>query len=258
MTEILVERDAGVATVTINRPQKRNALTLAMWRDLARLFEGFADDPAVRVAILTGAGGHFCAGSDIAEFAELRRNDAEGAVYERAVDAAADAIAALAKPTIAAIDGACIGGGCGLALACDLRWASSGARFAITSAKLGLVYGHRETRNLARAVGWASAKRILFAGEPFGCEAAIGYRLVDERVDGPALPAAQAFAAKIADNAPLSVAGSKQMLAMIMAGTDDPEGAELRAIMDRALASADYREGRAAFAERRKPAFTGT
>jgi len=257
MTGILVARDQGVAIVTIDRPEKRNALTLAMWRELARVFQAFEQEPDVRVAILTGAGGHFCAGSDIAEFADLRRNGAEGADYERAVDAAADAIQALAKPTIAAIDGFCIGGGCGLALACDLRWAGATASFAVTSAKVGLIYGHRETRNLVMTVGVPAAKRILFAGRKFDGETALSLGFVDERIDGPALPAATAFATEIAGNAPLSMAGSKRMIALIAAGADDPEAPAFRAMMASALDSADYREGRAAFAERRKPVFTG-
>jgi enoyl-CoA hydratase/carnithine racemase len=257
MTGIRVERADGIATVTIDRADKRNALTLAMWRELARVFQAFAQEPDVRVVILTGAGGHFCAGSDIAEFAELRRNGGEGAAYEHAVDAAADAIQALAKPTIAAIDGFCIGGGCGLALACDLRWAGDGASFAITSAKVGLIYGHRETRNLVLTVGMPAAKRILFAGRKFDGEMALSLGFVDERVEGPALPAAWAFAAEIAQNAPLSLAGSKRMIGLIAAGADDPDAPEFRAMMAGALDSADYREGRAAFAERRKPVFTG-
>jgi len=257
MTAILVERAQGIATVTIDRPDKRNALTLALWRELTRVFEAFGQEPDVRVVILTGAGGHFCAGSDIAEFAALRRDGAEGAGYAQAVDAAADAIQALAKPTIAAIDGCCIGGGCGLALACDLRWAGSSAGFAITSAKVGLIYGHRETRNLVLAVGAAAAKRILFSGRTLDSRTALSLRLIDERVEGPALPAARAFAADIAENAPLSMAGSKRMIALIAAGADDPAAPPFRAMMAGALDSADYREGRAAFAERRKPVFTG-
>jgi enoyl-CoA hydratase/carnithine racemase len=257
MKEILVERSDGIATVTINRADKRNALTLSMWHELARVFQAFAEEPDVRVVILTGAGGYFCAGSDIAEFALLRRNGAEGAAYEHAVDAAADAIQALAKPTIAAIDGVCIGGGCGLALACDLRWAGSTASFAITSAKVGLIYGHRETRNLVLTVGMPTAKRILFAGRKFDGETALALRFIDERADGPALPAARAFAQEIAQNAPLSMAGSKRMVALIAAGADDPDAPEFREMMAGALDSADYREGRAAFAEKRKPVFTG-
>src|SRR5262249_19266873 len=149
------------------RPAKRNAVSLAMWTELDRLFQDFARRSEVRGVILTGAGGHFSAGADISEFATLRADAGQGEAYERQVDGAAIAIRALPKPRVAAIDGFCVGGGLALAMACDFRVAASGARFAVPAARLGIVYNVIDCRNLADLVGTANAKRILFGGAQF-------------------------------------------------------------------------------------------
>jgi len=165
--DLVVALQDSVATVTLNRPRVRNAVTLAMWNGLAELFHRFAADDAVRAVILTGAGEHFCAGADISEFATVRNSAESGHAYDRAVDICSDAILHIEKPTIAAIRGFCIGGGSGLALACDFRFAAPSAIFAITAAKLSIVYGMRETQNLLALVGLSNAKKILFSAERF-------------------------------------------------------------------------------------------
>ena len=258
MREIGIETGAdGIAVVTLKRPEKRNAVSLAMWRGLAVAFKALEADADVRAVILTGAGGHFSAGADISEFAAVRSTEADGRLYDEASDGAEDALHDLAKPTVAAIDGACVGGGLGLALACDFRIASRGARFGITAARLGIVYGLPETRKLVNVVGASAAKRILYLADIFDADEALRLGLLQELTDGPALPAAQAFARRMAANAPLSLAGAKRVVGALMAGRADVEAAAIEDIVLGALASDDYREGQRAFAEKRQPKFTG-
>lgn len=252
--DIAVSVADGIATVILDRPERRNAVTLAMWRELGRLFEGFAAEESVRAAILTGAGGNFCAGADIAEFGERRGDADEGAVYDEAVEICTTAISGLPKPTFAAIRGFCIGGGAALALACDFRFADAGASFAIPAARLGIVYSRRETETLLALVGLSEAKRILFGGERFGAGEALRIGFID-RIAEDAAAEARRQAARLAANAPLSIAGAKLILNGLAHGREDA-GAVAAAIR-RALDSTDYAEGRRAFAEKRPPRFTG-
>ena len=258
MQEIKVETGpSGIAVVTIDRPRNRNAVSLAMWWKLGEVFKALEADPAVRVVIVTGAGGHFSAGADISEFATVRSTEEDGRIYDEASDGAEDALNELAKPTVAAIDGVCVGGGLGLALCCDFRIASAGARFGITAARLGIVYGLPETRKLVNVVGAAAAKRILYLADIFAAEEAMGLGLLQEVTDGPALPAATAFAERMARNAPLSLAGAKQVVGALMTGEADAKAREIEEIVLGALASEDYREGQRAFADKRPPKFAG-
>lgn len=254
MADIEVTRDGATAVVTLNRPAQRNAMTLAMWKEVARLFREFAGDDAVRAVILTGAGGNFSVGADISEFAKVRADIAQSTAYEVAVDASTDAIADLPKPTIAVADGYCLGGGCHLAMACDFRFAGPTAAFGIPAARLSIVYGLRSTQRLYALVGLTAAKRILFSAERFDAAEALRIGFADVRADD-ALKAAKDFAAAMADNAPLSISGAKFMLNGMAMGTVDPD--EAQAAIDRASASGDYAEGRRAFAEKRRPRFTG-
>ena len=254
--EVVVVIEDDTALVTLNRPRRRNAVTLAMWQRLAALYRGFAEDARVRAVILTGAGEHFCAGGDIAEFATVRHTAEAGHAYDLAVDECSDAILHLPKPTIAAIGGFCMGGGCGLALACDLRFAAPGAVFAIPAAKLSIVYGIRETQNLLALVGLANAKRMLFSAERFEAAEALRIGLVDRIAEDP-LAAARDFAAGLARNAPLAISGAKAILNALAHGAGVLDPATARELAERALLSEDYREGQRAFAEKRAPVFKG-
>jgi enoyl-CoA hydratase/carnithine racemase len=247
---------SGIATVTLDRPAKRNAVTLATWREIAQRFRAFADDPAVRVVVLTGAGGHFCAGADISEFDRVRATVEDGVVYEHAVDGCTEAIMALPKPTIAAISGYCVGGGCGLAMACDFRIADRTASFGIPAARLGIVYGPLDCRNLIALVGLARAKEILFSARRFDAIEAHRIGFVDRLADDLAADVAD-FAGALAENAPLSIAGNKLILHSVASGQLEARERDIDAALARALASADYKEAVRAFGEKRRPSFTG-
>src|SRR3954454_5641046 len=173
MSEIAISRPSpSIAVVTIDRRARRNALNLQAWRDLAAAFRALAADRDVRLAVLTGAGGHFCSGADISEFARVRADSAGGAAYEREVGACYEAIRALPQPSVAAIAGSCVGGGCAIALCCDFRVMQRGARFGIPATKLGTIYTIEECRFLFTAVGLANAKRILYGSELFDAASA--------------------------------------------------------------------------------------
>jgi enoyl-CoA hydratase/carnithine racemase len=253
---LLLTRDGAVATLTINRPDRLNTLTYAMF---ARLPQVLADaaQPGLRALVLRGAGTRaFSAGADISEFGATRTTREQAGAYDEAVIAAEEALAAFPLPTIAAVQGHCYGGGCGLAIACDLRFAAAGARFAITPAKLGIVYPLRGTKRLVDLVGPSRAKIILMSGADYSAGQAQSFGLADEVfADAEALDAGvREFTALLTARSGVTQRGVKETIARILDGAthDDAAHAELRAA---AFASPDYAEGVRAFLERRPPAF---
>ncbi|MCE7008680.1 enoyl-CoA hydratase-related protein [Kibdelosporangium philippinense] len=248
---VKVETAGAVATLTIDRPDKRNAMSLEMWSAIPGLLGSL--DPAVRVLLIQG-GEHFSAGADISEFETLRSSADDAARYSEAVHAAERAITTLAKPTIAVINGFCIGGGCEIALACDLRIAADNARFGITPAKLGIVYNFTSTKQLVDAVGKAWAKQILFSGDIIDAATALRIGLVNELHPASDLDArAKELAATIAGRAQVSVRGAKTIINRIADGEQEDDS--VHALYDEALHSADYAEGVRAFLEKRSPKF---
>jgi enoyl-CoA hydratase/carnithine racemase len=240
----------AVATVTITNPAKRNAMTAAMWRDLPPLLDRLAADPAVRVVVLTGAGAHFCAGADLTDLTELRDNG--GGSLTTVAEAH---LAAFPKPTIARISGYCVGGGCQLAVACDLRFAGSDALIGVPPAKLGIVYPAATTRRLVELIGPSAAKFLLFSADPVDAARAAAIGLVDEIVPAAGLAdRVAAFAATVASRSQLTIAAAKEIVAMAGRGGVD---ADRMAYWHReAVTGPDAAEGVAAFAERRAPEFT--
>lgn len=255
MSDLLCDiDDSGVAVVTINRPHQRNSVTYEMWREFGDLFGRLSGDPAVRSIILTGAGGDFSAGADIAEFAQVRDDRDKAREYEVAVDYGCARIADAAQPVIAVNCGFTLGGGAHLAMSADFRFAHTGARFGIPAARLSIVYGVQATRKLLSLVGLTEAKRILFSAERFDADHAQSIGFVDRVCEDP-MSAALEYARKLAGNAPLSQGGAKYILNGLVLGSFDADQAD--ALIDAAAASEDYAEGRAAFADRREPFFRG-
>ena len=253
MADIECTIENGVATVTLNRPAARNAMTLSMWKDVARIFRDLGEKRDVRTIILTGADGNFSVGADISEFSVVRSSAQDSNEYEIAVDASSEAIAGAPQPVVAVIEGYCLGGGCHLAMACDFRFAGPTAQLGIPSANLSIVYGVHSTKRLLALVGLTRAKRLLYTAERLNAAEAMSIGLVD-RVNEDPRDEARAFAAKIAEKAPLSIAGAKYILNQASMGDS---GALAQELIDHASDSDDYREARSAFAEKRRPAFKG-
>lgn len=256
MADIDVAVADRIAVVTLNRPAERNALTLAMWRETARIFRALGAEPQVRAIILTGAGGNFSVGADVDEFGTVRATAAQSVDYEIAVDASSDAIQDAPKPVIAVLEGYCLGGGCHLAMACDFRFLHGGASVGIPAAKLSIVYGVRSTQRLLALVGLTNAKRMLYTAERFGAEEALRMGFAD-RVCADPLAEAKIMAASIAALAPLSVSGAKMILNGLAMGPGALDHNAAQALIDAASDSEDFKEGRRAFAEKRAPAFQG-
>lgn len=256
MPDIEVSVEGGIASVLLNRAEQRNALTLQMWRQLAGIFTDLDRNADVRAVLLRGAGGNFSVGADISEFEAVRGTSAQATAYEVAVDASSQAIADLRKPTYAVLEGYCLGGGCHLALACDFRIAAPGAAIGIPAAKLSIIYGVRSTQRLLALVGLSAAKRILYSAARFSASDARTMGLVDEIAEDPA-DIARRRAEECAANAPLSIAGAKRILDGIAMGLGRLDEDAAHALIDAAADSADYREGRTAFAEKRQPKFRG-
>lgn len=255
-TAVYMDREGPVATIHLNRPDKRNALNGAMWAELIALTEEADADPAIKVIIVTGEGGSFAAGADIGEFDKTRTDQAAA---EAALDITYRAqmrLRRVGKPTIAKIRGACVGGGCGIALCCDLRFADTSALFAITPAKLGLIYTVADTKRLVDVVGAPRAKDILFTGRTFGADDALGYRLIDWLVQPEGLDKAVSdYAALICEASQFSARAAKAIIHDILDGLDD-DTVETRKLFTDAFKGADFAEGHAAFMAKRKPRFT--
>ena len=245
-----LEKVGAVAHLVIDRAAKRNAITQAMWEAFPPLIADAMADAAIRVLIVRAAEpGAFSAGADIAEFGEGARDPDWRARNQAAIASAQLALSRAPKPTIAQIAGDCVGGGCGLAIACDLRVATSMARFGITPAKLGLVYSLHDTKLLVDLVGPAQAKRILFTAELIGAAEAHRIGLVD-LIDADA----GALAEGIAASSPHTCREAKAMVRRILDG-QAADDTETSALFAGAFTLPDFQEGVAAFLEKRRPVF---
>ncbi|MGI9383216.1 MAG: enoyl-CoA hydratase [Methyloligellaceae bacterium] len=255
---IVATREGSIFWITFDSPRRMNALTAAMWEDLPRVIGDAERDAEARIVILRGAGGDaFSAGADISEF-ETVRTGAHKARYDALNHDAFNAVADCDKPTIAMINGFCLGGGLEIALCCDLRVAAHGATFAIPSARLGIGYDPRWIRPLLASVTPTHAKEIMFTGRRFSDQEALAMGLINRLHPAAELEAAtRGLAEQIAANAPLAVAAAK---AAIDALADTGQAADLApvdALVQACSESEDYAEGRAAFLEKRKPDFKG-
>src|SRR5256886_5105457 len=259
MTDILVEHEGPVATVVFNRPKMRNAISLAMWTEIARVTEGLTKDESVRAIVYRGAGREaFASGADISEFKEHRKDTATALRYNAQTSAAYTAIRECPKPTVAMVFGFCMGGAMAVAMACDLRFAAEGSKFGIPAARLSIIYGADSVGQLVDLVGPAYAKDILFSARTVEDREALAMGFIQRLVPAADLErTTHEDLATLADNAPLSVRGSKAAIQAYLAGWTDENRARLRALQIEAMTSEDYREGTRAFLEKRRPKFQG-
>lgn len=257
--KLRVEIAFGVARLSIDNPAKRNAFDFEMWRALPPLMESIEAEPEARALVISGAPGlPFCAGADISEFSTLRATSRGGKAYEQANLEAFDAISCLTKPTIAAISGFCMGGGMGLAAACDLRVAQQGAIFSIPAAKLGVGYPPSAMRYVVAAVGPQLAFDMFFTARRLSAAEARDAGFIARLIDQESfIGAVHEFAEAIAENAPLTLKAAKAAIRAAATLPGAPSAEECEALAAACFDSADYMEGRAAFLEKRVPKFTG-
>ena len=257
---ILLDRQPPLATVTINRPAQRNAISFDMWHELAALMRRLDADSEVRCVVITGAGSEaFSAGADIADFHKHRSDSVKGKGYNDAVNGLLEALIEMATPTISMIQGFAAGGGCELAVATDLRIAAEGSRLGIPVARLGITIGHREMRGLVDLVGKGNALYILLSGRLLDAHEALRIGLVNQVAPTEELgDATYKLAREIASLAPLSHAVNKLTLRQVQAkpalsGLTDEENALPLTQFD----TEDYQEGYRSFLEKRRPNFVG-
>lgn len=256
---IEVRRDGPAGWITLNRPARRNALDAAMWRAIPEAVAALTSDSEVRVIALTGAGTDaFAAGADISEFAGARDDARAAALYEEMNLSAFRALQETPKPVVAVIRGFCIGGGLALALACDIRIAHDGAQFALPPARLGLAYPAAGIASLLSAVSAAAARDLILTARRIDAAEALRIGLVNRIATGDTFDVAvRELIEGIAGNAPLTIAAAKRAIAALQPALQAGAHQEIAALAARCFDSADYREGRAAFLERRAPVFRG-
>ena len=247
---------APIAVLEFCQPDKRNAVTMRMWEELPRVLDRVAGDPGIRVLLVRGSGlSAFCAGADISEFEVMYGTPESTDSYIKAVRHAQFQLRHLPQPTVAWVYGDCVGSGCGLALACDLRFAAADARFGIPPAKLGLAYSVGDTAQLVEKVGPARAKDLLFSARLIDTAEALAIGLVDRSIATDQLAAeVMSYATSMADLSQISNQVSKKIINSI-SDMMIPDNAELDALYVSTFSGADMREGYEAFLQRRKPVF---
>jgi enoyl-CoA hydratase/carnithine racemase len=257
--KMLARKEGRVGTLIFNNPERHNAVSLEMWQAATAILDGFATDEDVRVVVVTGAGGKaFVSGADISRFeseratqeAVERYNATSAAFYSRLYD--------FPKPTLAQIQGYCIGGGLNLAICCDLRFCTEGSRFALPAARLGLGYGYAGLKRFFDTIGPSATKDIFFSARQFGAAEALAMGVVNKVLPEAELaPFVKGYGDAIAENAPLTIAAIKQTAIEALKPESERNLALADEMVARCFASADYIEGRTAFMEKRRPRFTG-
>jgi enoyl-CoA hydratase/carnithine racemase len=257
--KMLADVEDGIGLITFNQPEKRNAMSVAMWQGLSEILDAFAASDDVRVVVLTGAGHRaFVSGADISQFEQQRADGNAQLEYDRLTSAGRAQLAEFPKPVIARIRGFCLGGGLGIAMQADLRIAAVDSEFGIPAARLGIAYGFDMVRKLVSLIGPAHARTLLFTGTRFDAEEAGRIGLVNRVVSDEELSEVVIDLARtIAENAPLSLRAAKLAVNEAVKGESERDAAAVHAAVLACFDSADYREGRTAFLEKRKPNFRG-
>jgi enoyl-CoA hydratase/carnithine racemase len=257
--KMLSQKEGGVGYLIFNNPERHNAVSLEMWEAASGFLEDFKSDPKIRVVVLTGAGGKaFVSGADISKFESERSSKEAIDRYNVAVDRANTAVYEFPKPTIAMIRGYCIGGGVGLALCCDMRICSDNSKFGVPAAKLGLGYGFTGIKKLVDVVGPSFAKEIFYTARQFTAAEALQMGLVNRMLPGDELEKyVQDYADTISGNAPLTVDAVKYIVGQVVTPESKRDLQKCADLVAQCFASDDYKEGRQAFMEKRKPQFKG-
>ncbi len=256
---MIARKEGMIGRIIFNNPERHNAVSLEMWQSVSTMLADFLEDDDVRVIILSGAGGKaFVSGADISKFESERATHEAVLTYNAKTTEVYNGINQASKPTIALIQGHCIGGGLGLAVACDLRYCTERSKFGLPAAKLGLGYPYEGLKRLSNIVGTGYAKEITYTGSIYDSAAARDMRLVnkilpDDELEDFVLKQAQT----IANNAPLTVGAMKNIYNNVAREPQDRDLATCQQMVDRCFASEDYTEGRQAFMEKRKPEFKG-
>jgi enoyl-CoA hydratase/carnithine racemase len=250
--------DGQVLHIRFNNPGKHNALSVDMWEAVPPLLEKAAKDDSVRMVVLSGEGGKsFVSGADISQFEDMRAAKEAVKKYEAMAEAALQGIYEFEKPTVACIQGYCIGGGVNVAICCDIRIASADSTFAIPAAKLGLGYRYSAMKNLTDLVGPGHAKDIFFTARRLDAAEALRIGLINRVADADKLDALLAeYTTAICQNAPLTIKAGKRIIRDVLK-TEDADMELARKLILDCFESDDYAEGRRAFMEKRKPAFKG-
>ena len=256
---IQLDINGQVATITLNRPDVRNAFNVAMWQALGEAVEEAGGQPQVRAIVIKGAGDKaFAAGADVKEFETHRSTVLQSQRYSRMLETSLGAIAHVPQPVIAQIRGYCVGGGCELANACDIRIGAEDARIGITPAKLGIILGFEEVRELVALMGAGKAKELLFTGRLMDAHEALRVGWLNHVVPVEELERfTQAFVESFIHNAPLTIEAAKRAVNACLPGPDGHLITQQIESYVRGFAGRDYQEGVASFREKRKPAFTG-
>jgi len=258
--KLIAKKEDGVGWMIFNNPERLNAISLEMWEAALAAMADFSNDPAVRVMVVTGAGGKaFASGADISKFKDERQEAEALAHYQATTQKAYSALQAMPIPTIAMVRGYCIGGGTAAAVCCDIRICTENAKFGVPAARLGLGYGLNRAQPLVDLIGPAYAKEMFFTGRQFDAREAEKMGLVNRVVADDALEAAvEEMAKTIVANAPLTVLCAKLVVGEALKDVAERDIAAAERAVAACFASNDYKEGQAAFMEKRKPRFTGT
>src|SRR5436190_14178463 len=257
--KILQRVEDGVGIITADDAEKGNAMSLEMWEGLGQALTELRDSPAVRVVIMVGAGDKaFVSGADISQFEKTRHNAQASEEYSRRSEAQRALLANYPKPTIACIRGFCLGGGMQVAMLADIRFASDSSQFGIPAAKLGIAYGYDGLKHLVSLVGPSWARLIMYTGIRIDAAEALRIGLVDRVLPDALLwDATIEIARTISGNAPLAIKAAKITIAEVLKDESKRDMAAIKAIGSACMDSEDFREGRTAFMEKRKPRFKG-